>query len=580
MNKIFKALALVVLAASLCACEKFLDRPSEDNYNVGNFYKTDAQCEQGVNYLYNSPWYDVIRPYIKIGEVFSGNLYMGSSPYLDFTVNASDADLMSMSQALWAVNAHCNTVMDNIHRSEGPSQAGKNKTIGEALVWKAMTYFFLVRAFGEVPIIHNNLELITTGQVNTVKKALREDVYDYIIMNLKKAMSLLPKKTSGWANYERIDYYAAEALLAKVYLTKAGISGQLNTEDLENAAKYAKDVIDNSGRTLMDNYADVFRLSGFNQTGECLISWLWVGNSGVWTAQNSLQSDLGMTGFSENGYIWGDWNGISVDLQEAFGTSAIEDPAIRSANEGDTRRKATMMLVGDKYDYFWSDKGGFDYLKFAFDSEYNPNGDGTFHSGTGSNVVKHMYGDNADHTAALGYPAERMAYTLPTHLLRLSDVYLIYAEASLLTGDQSAADTYVGKVRGRAHAKALDHSVTFEDIWKERRLELALEGDRWYDYVRRSYYDAPACIAEIKAQHRSTYDGISDVYKKYYEDGTFSLALDAGGEAKYNGLYDNPNITVASFSLPIPTDDVIFNKNLGSDVEAEHVDVSQFTYPF
>ena len=103
-----------VAALSVASCQDFLNRPTEDNYNVDNFYKNDAQVEQGVNYLYNSPWYDFQRAFIKIGEVMSGNMYWGSSPYLTFTTNGSDADLVNMSYSLWSVNAHSNTVISNV----------------------------------------------------------------------------------------------------------------------------------------------------------------------------------------------------------------------------------------------------------------------------------------------------------------------------------------------------------------------------------------------------------------------------------------------------------------------------------
>lgn len=249
-NIILKGLSVAAAVMAFTSCEDFLNRPAEDSYNVDNFYKNDAQCEQGVNYMYNSPWYDFQRGFIKVGEVMSGNMYWGSSPYLDFTTNGTDEDLVNMSYSLWAVNGHANTIINNILNSEGPSQACKNKCIGEALTWKAFAYFFMVRTFGEVPIIHDNTALIASGNVNKVQKVQRADIYEYIIMTLEKALELLPKKTGGFADYERIDYYAAEALLAKVYLTRAGVSGTLSADDLKKAADYAKDVIDNSGRTL------------------------------------------------------------------------------------------------------------------------------------------------------------------------------------------------------------------------------------------------------------------------------------------------------------------------------------------
>ena len=88
--------------------------------------------------------------------------------------------------------------------------------------------------------------------------------------------------------------------------------------------------------------------------------------------------------------------------------------------------------------------------------------------------VKHLFGDGADHEAALGVSAARMSYQLPTHLLRMGDVYLIAAEAYLLGGNDAKAKEYVNAVRARAGVEALA-TVTFQDIWKERRLELAGE---------------------------------------------------------------------------------------------------------
>ena len=250
--------AAVVLGAA--SCEKFLDRPSEDSYTTGDFYKNDAQVEQGINYLYNSPWYDIIRFYIYGSETMCGNVYQGQNAYSTLTVNGTDQDLKNMAYSLWAVNAQCNTVINNIRNAETTaSEAVKNRCIGEALAWKAMTYFFLVRTFGDVPIIHDNTETIKDASYNEVYKVKKADVYEYIIMTLEKAMELLPKN-AYIGKLNRIDYYAAEALLAKVYLTKAGVEGSLSTGDLAAAARYAKDVIDNSGRTLTPKYSDIFRM--------------------------------------------------------------------------------------------------------------------------------------------------------------------------------------------------------------------------------------------------------------------------------------------------------------------------------
>ena len=607
LKNIFKGAMVGVLALGMASCQDFLNRPTEDNYNVDNFYQNDAQVEQGVNYLYNSPWYDFQRAFIKIGEVMSGNMYWGSSPYLTFTTNGTDGDLVNMSYSLWAVNGHANTVITNILNSEGPSQAAKNKAIGEALTWKAMAYFYMVRTFGEVPIVHDNNAILTSGTYNDLYKADRASVYEYIIMTLEKAMELLPKQTSGWVG--RIDYYSAEALLAKVYLTRAGLSGSLNNDDLQKAAAYAEDVILNSGRTLTPVYSDIFRLAPavHNATGEHLIAWQWECSSGRWTSQNTLQSDLIFEGFSEFGDMWGGWGGPSYDLALAFGVDPVAGPAAL-ANEKDVRRKATLMMAGDFYDYFWTtkktkvdSKNGFNYLYFLYsgDAEYASYGvPAQFEGPCGSQNVKHLFGDGADHEAALGFTAARMSYQLPTPLLRLSDIYLVCAEANLLAGDAGKALDYVNAVRTRAGVDALT-SVTFDDIWKERRLELAGEGDRWYDYVRLAYYDKQAAMNDLSAQKMNSVYNYDEACKHYWytgcggsiEDEPADLTAfdpskaewktDFANEVRYNdddparSTYVNENI----FTLPLPSEDVVFNPHLLEP--AQPVDVrTEYVYNF
>lgn len=575
---------VMLLGMGMTSCSDFLDKPVEDNYNTENFYNGDEACISGVNYLSNSPWYDFQRGFIKVGEIMSGNMYWGSSPYMNFSTNGTDEDLVNMSYSLWAEIGHCSTVYESLQKAINTSEKVKNQCMGECLAWKAMAYFYLVRTFGDVPIIHSNSETLGKGDYNQLSKVEKADVYEYIIMTLEKAMELLPKEksTSG-----RIDYYCAEGLLSKVYLTKAGVSGSLNQDDLKKAAEYAKDVIENSGRGLMEHYEDIFR--GSNQfCDEILIAWRWtVGTQ--WTSQNTLQSDLAPEGFDENGDCWGGWRGPSVDLMEAFGVSPKDDPASRL--DPDHRRKATIMMPGDVYSYFWRDhdlpanaqkdglKKGFSYLDFWYNKDYNSAATGQCQGPCGGNNVKNLYGDNYDHKEELGITPTRMSNALPTPLLRLSDIYLIYAEAQVQMGnntDALALDCF-NKVRGRAYewqGFVRKTSLTFDDIWKERRLEFAGEGDRWYDFVRRAYYDVDSCIKELKAQHRNQMWNCDAVYKAYYNNGTWDSS-----EMQYDENTAAPNVTASSFTLPFPTEDVALNPNLGSNAAPIHVDVRN-TYSY
>ena len=577
MKKIKIFLAATVVGLGLTSCEDFLDRPTEDNYVAGGYYKTDAECIAAVDYLYNSPWYDFQRGFFSF-DVMAGNLYVTGehyTPFLNFGLNSNNEHIRNMSYSLWAVNGHSNVVRHYIEEG-GASEAVKKQTMGECLLWKAMAYFYLVRTFGEVPIVHDNAGMIEAGDYNEQKKILKTDVYEYIVMTLEKAIELLPEQcTEG-----RLDKYCAKGLLAKVYLTKAGVSGQLNNSDLEMAAKLAKDVMDNSGRQLEKNYADVFKLEG-NKSPENMIAWRWVVSS-QWTSQNSFQSDLGMTGMDEYGDNWGEWGGPSVDLQDAFGFNVLDDPATRP--DVDTRRKATLMTVGDVIPYLWRDKGGFDYLRFEFDKDYNPAAYGVHRSPTGCNVVKYLYGNNADHVTVLGTSAARMASSLCTPILRLADVYLVLAEAKVLLGQGSDADAL--KAYNAVHQRAIpsakeETSLTFDKVWKERRLELACEGDRWYDFVRLAYYNSDRAINELKSQRRNQYWNLNLTFKNYYETGQWLLVnADDDGNDQYT-VYDDqtpaPNVTVNSFTIPFPMEDLTFNPHLKED--PIHVDV-RATYSY
>lgn len=572
----FKSIACIgLLGLALTSCENYLDKPTEDGFDTSNYYSNDDQCRAGVNYLYNSPWYDFQRGFIKVGEVMSGNYYMGSSPYLTFTLNGDDESLANMSAALWAVNTHSMTVYGNLKASSGASEAVKNACMGEALTWKAMAYFYMVRTFGSVPIIHDPVEIINSMKTNDLYKAKISNVYAYIIKTLEKAISLLPERDETGKG--RIDKYCAKALLAKVYLTKAGFSEenttynsgaysyitctahQRNADDLAKAADLALDVIEHSGRELMPVYSDIFRGHN-NVSDESLIAWAWSAN-GAWTCQNTQQSDQAPQGFGEFGDNWGEWNGISVDLMDAFG----ENPSLKERQYIDTRRMATFAMAGDKYSYFFTDEGGFDMLKLVYQGYAKHQGSGKFQSPTGGYPVKHLVGDAADHEAEGLGVMKFMYYGNYTHLLRLADVYLIYCEAAMglntSSSDPKVLDCFY-KVRHRAISSyTKPTSITWEDVWKERRLELAMEGDRWYDYVRRYYYDPQGAINEIKAQRRNGYAGLDDVYKAYYESKYQSWSADPE-KCHYDANTPAPNVTDRSFTIPMSTVDILYNSHM------------------
>jgi hypothetical protein len=584
--KMLLALPAVAIMLTVSGCEDFLNRPDESSYTLSDFYKTDEQCLQAANILYSVPWFDFFRGWIRVGDTMSGNYYMGSSGYWKLTPldGSVDEDLANMSASLWAVNARANVTIENINRYGGGTSTveGRNQAKGEALLWKALSYFFMVRIYGAVPIVHNNTELMATGEYSSLYRATIPSVYNYIIMTLEKALEWLPETPAEG----RVGKYSAYGLLAKVYLAKSGVgqSGSRNTDDLAKAVEYAKMVAEHYDYWLEPVYSDLFRGS-HNFTKESLISWRWVyASDNYWTASNSLQSDMALSGFDNFG-CWGDWGGPSLDLQAAFNEDALK----LTRSNFDRRRKATMMMYNDVYDgencqYFWRDGGpnqdkaafpnGFDYTKFCRDVSGNG-----FASPTGANCVKHLVGDLADHQAETGDAMGQMKTSLATHILRLADVYLVLAEAilgnSASTGDATALKAY-NTVRARAIANATPAtSITFDDLFKERRLELAFEGDFWYDFVRLSYYKPSEAVARLNAQNRKNYLGLGD-YLKAGTEGAFTpdgnLFLPRVNDQEATGQpYD-----VSKLTMPFPETDLQMNPHLRE--EPVEVDVTQFIY--
>ena len=164
-------------------------------------------------------------------------------------------------------------------------------------------------------------------------------------------------------------------------------------------------------------------------------------------------------------------------------------------------------------------------------------------------------GHYEDHTAEIGYPAQYMKTSLSTHLIRLADIYLVYAEAIMgndtITSDADAVEAY-NAVRRRAIKTHTDVSeITFMDLYRERRLELAMEGDNWYDLVRLHYYNPEKAKYLINSQERGYYEGLKSYYK-----GEITKAEVTITSLKLNITNDD------DFRIPFPDVDALMNPSL------------------
>lgn len=150
-----------------------------------------------------------------------------------------------------------------------------------------------------------------------------------------------------------------------------------------------------------------------------------------------------------------------------------------------------------------------------------------------------------------------MATALATHILRLADVYLIYAEAKLgnsaSTSDAGALAAF-NAVRSRSIKNVTPKaSLTFDDIFNERRKELSCEGDNWFDLVRLSYYNPEGAKDRIAAQERGFWNNIDGYFK---------------GEAQASDVTLGSWKVVRSniqFTIPFPDTDLAANPRLSEE---------------
>lgn len=538
MKKTNYHIYLIALACTLFAagCSKdFLNRPPEDAIVDVNFYQTTDQILAGTAPLYNIVWFAYNdKASHGIGDGRAGILMSGSYQVDNIRMQTTDVtpEVYSSWTSFFNVVAQANQIISNLVTYTAPTvpENVKQAGIAEGRFMRGVAYSYLVQNWGAVPIIADNKVLLTDTSIsrNTIAS-----VWEFIIRDIRFAAENLP---AAPMQKGRLTKWAAEGMLAKMYLTRAGISGSKNQTDLDSAAWYANDVIMNSGAALMDNYEDLFLVKN-NNNSESLFALQWK-YDGDWGTQNSVQAFLAygseITGFGDG---WGGDLGASLDQLKLY---RIDDK----------RRKGTFMFPGDHYSYIHQsvDDPNNPGKKIIQELQVPWNYVGTERYNARAWVKKYVVGRPEDNDGKV----TQQHTEINTYMLRLADVYLIYAEALL---GKSASTTnaqallYFNKVRKRAGVPEKT-VLTWDDIYIERRLELAMEGQAWYDLVRLYYYDPAKAISLINAQDR----------------GTYRVAANAATNAtSWTITSDVPafyNVTQSNFLLPLPAAELTAAPNL------------------
>ena len=512
----------ILLASSLtfAGCD-FLDTENNSSITGENFYKSEDDFSAATAPLYNKVWFDFNdKFYYGLGD---GRGFNMNAPYSDYVYPFTDLNetgltgpLVSAWQSFYNVVQQSNKIIKGIQSSTSVDVDIKNQYIAEARFMRGVSYYYLVMLWGNVILCEDTDPLVSNPIVNTNPTS---DGFQFVMRDLEFAAKYLPE-TSPQPG--RVNKYSALGMLSRVYLTVAGYSdnpnsGTRNQEYLDLAKKAAVRVINESGCALMENYKDLFMIEN-NNNSETMFALQWVVN-GVYGETNSIQNYFALGSEITN-------------TDRAWGGATTAQPNIAFEYErGDLRRKATWMAYGDRYEEMQKSNGG--YL-----CEY---------SETQWNCKKYVCGSSKDN-AKITYGST----PINTYMMRLAEVYLNYAEAVLgnntSTTDVTALE-YFNKLRKRAGVE-LKGAITYEDIRHERRIEFCLEGQYWYDLVRRAYYKQQEVLNYITGQDRGT------VIPVIWDAATQTLKEDPDRDRSKRAV---GTVDASIFLLPYPESETVQN---------------------
>ena len=449
-----KLLPIAVTAVlTLGACGDFLEVEPTDTVGADFFYENANQAELAIGGLYDA-YQDLYEHnhWIRITELPTDNMDRadGTDDLDDYSFEASDDVFAEVWRDLYGVVLQANAYLQRAEGMEAPEET-KRRLEAEVRALRGYAYFTLARLFGGVPILD---EPVVGTEARQVGRSTREEVYDFALQDLAFAAEHLTYERAGSG---RISLGPVQMATGELYLWRE--------QHCEAAAAF-KEVID-AGPYMMEPevgrwYENVWQVD--NDSPEAL----WVvkyqhGTEDAAEFPTKLPGRNPFTAFARA-------NNLS-DSQSS-GDAEPTDEIGQAFDRSSVRFENTILasIVDD---------AGFEH--------------------TDPIVLKFMHDLFARHDTGLDW----IVYRLP-------DLYTLYAEAAAECGSvpyDGEAREYVNMIRRRAYGLPLDqpspeHDIPaglgpeafLEEVWHERRLELAFEGKRWFDLVRRG-----TLIEEVRA---------------------------------------------------------------------------------
>jgi len=446
-NKLMKLIGCGLLVSLIIpvGCKKsFLEVPPQGEQPAVQFWQTADDATKAVNAMYGNlrEWKQVAFAPIAIESLGSDDTEKGSSAsdatflnnFDNFTASATEGQLLDFWTGQYQEVNFANQVLDNVPGINMDANL-KARYLAEAKFLRAYANFRLVRAFGDVPL---RLHVPKDASEYNIPRTPKAEVYAAIEQDLNDAAAGLPQ-TYGPADVGRVTKGAALALHAKVAMYQSKWQDVLNLTNQVMGLGYA----------LFPNYEQLFRVANENNSESIFeIQAKYVpGNCAVSNSQYSQVQGV-------RGSVGGGWgfNVPTADLVAEYET-------------GDPRMDATIIFRG----------------------ETTPEGDAIPATGDNPRYNQKSYVPFSTYVECSEGSEQNV------RVIRYADVLLMNAEAANELGmtTQALASLELVRARARAGNNAILPKVTITDkaqlrtaIWHERRGELAMEFDRFFDLVR------------------------------------------------------------------------------------------------
>jgi hypothetical protein len=474
---------LIVMAGSIAGCSKdFLDRSALDAITSEQFWKTEAQLKLAVNGCYD---YLKGKNVVDMENLGDNTIYPPLSDYqnissgnYDFTTNTLNSEWVNQYFGI----RRCNHFLENYQKAQGIKEATLKQYAGEVRFLRAFLYSYLSFFFGDVPLVTNTLNIGDEQVYGT--RTPRAEVVDFILQQLDSAAVELPV-SYGSADLGRITKGAALGWKSRI----AMFYGRYDVA--EAAAKAVMDLnvykLYTNGNTAT-SYNELFTHKGKLAAGankETMLARLYLIDVSMHNMSREAQVPDQTARFNPtkslmDAYLCTD--GMPIEKSPLYNEGAQTAYGDVFANR-DPRLKQTVLAPGATW-------GG----KDDGDADANP--------AEIYNLPK-FNSDKKGCVTATGYYFTKYVQVSAVatynkdpndiHIMRYAEMLLNYAEAREMQGKltQADLDITINLLRDRVgmHHMIITELVGWgmdlrEEIRRERRVELALEGQRYFDLLR------------------------------------------------------------------------------------------------